>query len=243
MPVSPPITPTYFDTLTYTVGQRQKDILRRALALGLNLRIIGNDRLGIALDETTSAQDIAALWEAFSGDSTLPAVAHVDEKVRENAGIPDTLLRASDYLRHPLFNSYHSETEMLRYMRYLEDKDIALNRSMIPLGSCTMKLNATTEMLPVTWPEFAGIHPFAPADQTTGYHAMLTELERMLIECTGYDAISLQPNAGSQGEYAGLLVIRRYHQSRGDTQRDVCLIPPPHTAPIRRAPHWPACAW
>ena len=110
-------------------------------------------------------------------------------------------------------------------MRYLEDKDIALNRSMIPLGSCTMKLNATTEMLPVTWPEFAGLHPFAPAEQTAGYHAMLAELERMLIECTGYDAISLQPNAGSQGEYAGLLVIRRYHESRGDTQRDVCLIP------------------
>ncbi len=216
---------TYFDTLTYTVGTKQKEIVKRALILGLNLRIIGSDRLGISLDETTSAQDIAALWEAFSGDSTLPAVARVDEKVRENGGIPDALLRAIDYLKHPLFNSYHSETEMLRYMRYLEDKDIALNRSMIPLGSCTMKLNATTEMLPVTWPEFAGLHPFAPAEQTTGYHAMLAELERMLIECTGYDAISLQPNAGSQGEYAGLLVIRRYHESRGDTQRDVCLIP------------------
>jgi glycine dehydrogenase len=216
---------TYFDTLTYTVGKKQKAIVKRALALGLNLRIIGGDKLGISLDETTGAQDIAALWEAFTGDTTLPTVAHLDEKVRENAGIPDALLRPIDYLKHPLFNSYHSETEMLRYMRYLEGKDIALNRSMIPLGSCTMKLNATTEMLPVTWPEFAGIHPFAPAEQTTGYHAMLVELERMLIECTGYDAISLQPNAGSQGEYAGLLAIRRYHESRGDTQRDVCLIP------------------
>jgi glycine dehydrogenase len=216
---------TYFDTLTYTVGAKQQDIVQRALALGLNLRIIGSDRLGISLDETTSAKDIASLWQAFSDDGTLPTVARVDEQVRENDGIPDALLRGIDYLRHPLFNSYHSETEMLRYMRYLEDKDIALNRSMIPLGSCTMKLNATTEMLPVTWPEFAGLHPFAPAEQTTGYHAMLAELERMLIECTGYDAISLQPNAGSQGEYAGLLVIRRYHESRGDTQRDVCLIP------------------
>jgi len=216
---------TYFDTLTYTVGTKQKEIVKRALTLDLNLRVIGSERLGISLDETTSARDIAALWEAFSGDSTLPAVARVDEKVRENGGIPDALLRAIDYLKHPLFNSYHSETEMLRYMRYLEDKDIALNRSMIPLGSCTMKLNATTEMLPVTWPEFAGLHPFAPVEQTTGYQAMLAELERMLIECTGYDAISLQPNAGSQGEYAGLLVIRRYHESRGDTQRDVCLIP------------------
>ncbi len=215
----------FFDTLTYTVGERQPAIVKRALAAGLNLRIIGADRLGIALDETTSAQDIAALWAAFTADSTLPTVEHVDTKVRENAGIPDALLRPLNFLQHPLFNNYHSETEMLRYMCYLEDKDIALNRSMIPLGSCTMKLNATTEMLPVTWPEFAGLHPFAPAAQTAGYDAMLAELERMLIECTGYDAISLQPNAGSQGEYAGLLVIRRYHESRGDTQRDVCLIP------------------
>jgi glycine dehydrogenase len=215
----------YFDTLTYTVGARQQAIIQRALQHGLNLRIIGDDRLGISLDETTTAADIAALWEAFTADSTLPAVAQVDKQVSENAGIPDRLLRAIDYLQHPLFNNYHSETEMLRYMRYLEDRDIALNRSMIPLGSCTMKLNATTEMLPVTWPEFANIHPFAPAAQTVGYHAMLAELERMLLECTGYDAISLQPNAGSQGEYTGLLVIRRYHESRGDSQRDVCLIP------------------
>ncbi len=220
-----PDNATYFDTLSYTVGERQQAIIKRALANGLNLRIIGTDRLGIALDETTSADDIAALWAAFTDDSTLPAVARVDEQVRENSGIPDALLRGVDYLQHPLFNNYHSETEMLRYMRYLEDKDIALNRSMIPLGSCTMKLNATTEMLPVTWPEFAGLHPFAPAEQTAGYRALLADLERMLIECTGYDAISLQPNAGSQGEYAGLMVIRRYHESRGDAQRNVCLIP------------------
>jgi glycine dehydrogenase len=216
---------TFFDTLTYTVGEQQQAIVKRALNSGLNLRIIGSDRLGIALDETTTSDDIAALWQAFTGDSNLPAVENVDAQVTENAGIPAALLRPLNYLQHPLFNNYHSETEMLRYMRYLEDKDIALNRAMIPLGSCTMKLNATTEMLPVTWPEFAGLHPFAPAEQTGGYQQMLAELDHMLLECTGYDAISMQPNAGSQGEYAGLLAIRRYHESRGDTQRNVCLIP------------------
>jgi glycine dehydrogenase len=216
---------TFFDTLTYTVGERQQEIVERALAAGMNLRIIGDDRLGIALDETTTRDDIEALWAVFSGAGTPPAVEQLDSAVDEHAGIPASLLRATDYLQHPLFNDYHSETEMLRYMRYLEDKDIALNRAMIPLGSCTMKLNATTEMLPITWPEFAGLHPFAPAAQTRGYQAILAELEHMLLECTGYDAISMQPNAGSQGEYAGLLAIRRYHESRGDTQRNVCLIP------------------
>ena len=151
----------------------------------MNLRIIGEDRLGIALDETTSADDIEALWAIFSNDSTLPLAETVDSTVDANGGIPDDLLRPIDYLQHPLFNDYHSETEMLRYMRYLEDKDIALNRAMIPLGSCTMKLNATTEMLPVTWPEFAGLHPFAPTQQTRGYQAMLAELDHMLLECTG----------------------------------------------------------
>jgi len=217
--------PTFFDTVTYTVGERQQAIVERALARGMNLRIIGDDRLGIALDETTTGDDIEVLWAVFSGDHTLPRAEGVDTEVDENAGIPDRLLRSIDYLQHPLFNDYHSETEMLRYMRYLEDKDIALNRAMIPLGSCTMKLNATTEMLAVTWPEFAGLHPFAPAAQTRGYRAVLAELEHMLLECTGYDALSMQPNAGSQGEYAGLLAIRRYHESRGDTQRNVCLIP------------------
>ena len=216
---------SFFDTLTYTVGDRQQEIVDRALKRGMNLRIIGADRLGIAIDETTSGEDIEALWHVFSNDSTVPSAENLDQDVNENAGIPDALLRPKDYLQHPLFNDYHSETEMLRYMRYLEDKDIALNRAMIPLGSCTMKLNATTEMLPVTWPEFAGLHPFAPVEQTRGYQAMLAELDHMLLECTGYDAISMQPNAGSQGEYAGLLAIRRYHESRGDHQRKVCLIP------------------
>jgi glycine dehydrogenase len=215
----------FFDTLTYTVGDQQQAISERALARGMNLRVISDDKLGIALDETTTAADIEALLEVFSGDTTGPRANALDEHVDENAGIPDALLRPLDYLQHPLFNNYHSETEMLRYMRYLEDKDIALNRAMIPLGSCTMKLNATPEMLAVTWPEFAGMHPFAPENQTLGYRALLDELEHMLLECTGYDALSMQPNAGSQGEYAGLLAIRRYHESRGDQQRNVCLIP------------------
>ena len=215
---------SFFDTLTCTVGDRQQAIVARALAAGMNLRIIGDDRLGVSLDETTTAADVAQLVAVFGGGEG-PDLAKPDAPAETTAGIPAGLAREIDYLQHPLFNDYHSETAMLRYMRYLEDKDIALNRAMIPLGSCTMKLNATTEMLPVTWPEFAGLHPFAPADQTAGYQAMLAELEHMLLECTGYDAISLQPNAGSQGEYAGLLAIRRYHESRGDTQRNICLIP------------------
>jgi glycine dehydrogenase len=216
---------TYFDTLTYTVGTQQKDIIERALAGGMNLRYIDEDRLGISIDETTKADNIQALWQAFSGKSSLPSVESIDALVQEKAGIPDAIMRGLDYLQHPIFNDYHSETEMLRYMRRLEGKDIALNRAMIPLGSCTMKLNSTTEMIAVTWPEFAGMHPFAPQDQTGGYLAMLDELEHMLLECTGYDAISMQPNAGSQGEYAGLLAIKRYHESRNDEQRNVCLIP------------------
>jgi glycine dehydrogenase len=211
----------YFDTLTYTVGDQQSAIIERALAQGMNLRIDSKDRLGVSLDETTSIDDVQRLLCVFSGKPE----PELNADVTPAGGIPEALQRDVDYLQHPLFNDYHSETAMLRYMRYLEDKDIALNRAMIPLGSCTMKLNATTEMLPITWPEFAGLHPFAPADQTTGYQAMLAELDHMLLECTGYDAISMQPNAGSQGEYAGLLAIRRYHQSRGDQQRKVCLIP------------------
>ncbi|MBT4522006.1 MAG: aminomethyl-transferring glycine dehydrogenase [Halieaceae bacterium] len=216
---------TFFDTLTYTVGEQQNAIVQRALAREMNLRIIGNDRLGISLDETTSAEDITALWQVFSNNPTQPPVTDFDEQASDNPGIPAHLLRPSDYLQHPIFSDYHSETEMLRYMRCLEQKDIALNRAMIPLGSCTMKLNATTEMLAVSWPEFAAMHPFAPRDQTEGYRLVIEELEQMLIECTGYDAVSMQPNAGSQGEYAGLLAIRRYHESRGEAQRDVCLIP------------------
>ena len=216
---------SWFDTLSYTVGNQQGAIIERALANGMNLRIIGDDRLGLSLDETSSASDVLALINVFSGSETTSTAQQLDAEVDEFAGIPTGLQRDVDYLQHPLFNEYHSETEMLRYMRRLEDKDIALNRAMIPLGSCTMKLNATTEMLPVTWPELGGLHPFAPAEQTQGYTEMLAELDHMLLECTGYDAISMQPNAGSQGEYAGLLAIKRYHESRGDDQRTVCLIP------------------
>jgi len=216
---------SYFDTLTFEVGEAKEAIVQRALAAGINLRVHADNRLGVSLDETTRREDVVALWEVFAGSTSVADIDQLDAAIDQHPGIPAELLRECDYLSHPLFNDYHSETEMLRYMRYLEDKDIALNRAMIPLGSCTMKLNATTEMLPVTWPEFAGIHPFAPAEQTRGYQLMLAELEQMLVEATGYDAISLQPNAGSQGEYAGLLAILRYHQSRGDAQRTICLIP------------------
>ncbi|MEP5568471.1 MAG: aminomethyl-transferring glycine dehydrogenase [Halioglobus sp.] len=215
----------FFDTVTFAVGDEQQNIIDRALAAGVNLRPLPQGRLGVSLDETTAASDVDALWRIFSGQENVPNVDALDTATEGESGIPETLQREMDYLQHPLFNDYHSETEMLRYMRYLEDKDIALNRAMIPLGSCTMKLNATTEMLPVTWPEFAGLHPFAPAEQTQGYQAMLKELDHMLLEATGYDAISMQPNSGAQGEYAGLLAIMRYHQSRGDHQRNVCLIP------------------
>ncbi len=213
----------YFDTLTYTVGERQAEIIERAVAAGYNLRIVDTDRLGISLDETTSRDDLVALISVFGGSDI--DVDALDAAVDGLPGIPEALQREADYLQHPLFNDFHSETEMLRYLRRLESKDIALNRAMIPLGSCTMKLNATTEMVAVTWPEFGRMHPFAPEDQAQGYQQLLDELEHMLLECTGYDAISMQPNAGAQGEYAGLLTIKRYHESRGDHHRDICLIP------------------
>ena len=217
-----PLNAQFFDTLTLDVGGEQTAIVERALAAGMNLRIIGSGQIGIALDETTTAEDVDQLLAVITGSATSVSCRERDDAVD---GIPTALQREVDYLQHPLFSEYHSETEMLRYMRRLEDRDIALNRAMIPLGSCTMKLNATSEMLAITWPGFAGMHPFAPAEQTEGYQQLLAELEHMLQQCTGYDAISLQPNAGSQGEYAGLLAIRRYHESRGDPQRDVCLIP------------------
>jgi len=220
----------FFDTLTYTVGDQQQAIVARAEAARINLRIIGDDRVGVSLDETTGRDDIATLWSVFAGaehavDFDATEAACLQDDAADHPGIPGCLWRETDYLQHPIFNDFHSETEMLRYLRRLEDKDIALNRAMIPLGSCTMKLNATTEMIAVTWPEFARMHPFAPTSQTAGYQQLLQELEHMLLECTGYDAISMQPNAGSQGEYAGLLAIRRYHESRGDHHRDICLIP------------------
>ena len=186
--------------------------------------MIDDATIGVSLDETTTREDVEALWSVFAGDAkALPSFAACESAAADR--IPAALLRSSDFLTHPVFNSHHSETQMLRYLRALADKDLALDRTMIPLGSCTMKLNATTEMIPVTWKEFGGIHPFAPLEQAQGYRELTDELERMLVACTGYDAVSLQPNAGSQGEYAGLLAIRAYHESRGEGHRHICLIP------------------
>uniref|UniRef100_UPI003217A6DE aminomethyl-transferring glycine dehydrogenase n=1 Tax=Dyella sp. TaxID=1869338 RepID=UPI003217A6DE len=187
----------------------------------LNLRQIHGQCVGISLDETTTRADVQALAALFGAE-----LGDIDEADTATAdALPAALLRQDVFLQHPVFNTHHSEHELLRYMRSLADKDLAMDRTMIPLGSCTMKLNATAEMIPVTWPEFGNIHPLAPAEQTQGYKQLIDELEAMLVECTGYDAVSLQPNSGAQGEYAGLLAIRAYHRSRGDDHRDVCLIP------------------
>ncbi|WNM38688.1 aminomethyl-transferring glycine dehydrogenase [Micromonospora halotolerans] len=206
----------FFDTVTATVPGRAAEVVAAAAARNVNLRLVDADRVGISCDETTTAAHLAAVWAAFG-------VAGVDGEV--DAALPDDLSRGSDFLTHPVFRTHHSETAMLRYLRRLSDFDYALDRGMIPLGSCTMKLNATTEMEPVTWPEFAHLHPFAPAEQTAGYRELIAQLEGWLAEVTGYDAVSVQPNAGSQGELAGLLAIRAYHRERGEAHRDVCLIP------------------
>jgi glycine dehydrogenase len=215
------INSTYFDTLTVS-GVVAAEVHERARNQQINLRVIAEDCVGISLDETTTRADVQSLWQVLGVQAQ---VALLDAKIPDNPGIPESLRRSSDYLTHPVFNTHHSETEMLRYLRQLSDKDLALDRTMIPLGSCTMKLNATAEMIPVTWPEFAQIHPLAPAQQTLGYQTLIDELEQMLCECTGYDAVSLQPNSGAQGEYAGLLAIRAYHRARGEGHRKVCLIP------------------
>lgn len=216
------VNKTWFDTLTLNTGSRTQEIVQAAEKRDINLRLIDADNIGISLDETTSAEDIVALWNILLGDHRL----NVDKLATElSESLPGDLIRTDAFLTHETFGRYHSETEMLRYLRKLSDKDIALDRAMIPLGSCTMKLNATAEMLPISWPEFSNIHPFAPSNQTDGYLAMIEDLESMLCAATGYDAMSLQPNAGSQGEYAGLLAIRGYHESRGDEHRTVCLIP------------------
>ena len=215
---------SWFDTLTVRAPGAAEAILNRAEAAGHNLRPIDGDRLGIACDETTARADIEAVWRAFAGEADPQFdVAALDGEAR--CGLPKNLARQTPFLEHPVFNLYHAETELLRYMRRLEGRDLTLNQAMIPLGSCTMKLNATAEMMPITWPGFGAIHPFAPAAQAAGYRELVTGLERMLSDITGFAAVSLQPNAGSQGEYAGLLVIRRYHESRGEGGRQVCLIP------------------
>ncbi|OQP88225.1 glycine dehydrogenase (aminomethyl-transferring) [Rhizobium rhizosphaerae] len=209
----------FFDTFTVEVGRFQGVILKAALAEGINLRKVGEDRIGISLDERSRPATIASVLRAFGGDGALIEVGEKDHR------LPADLLRTSDYLTHPIFHMNRAESEMTRYIRRLSDRDLALDRAMIPLGSCTMKLNATAEMLPITWPEFAEIHPFAPADQAEGYRVMIEDLSAKLCQITGYDAISMQPNSGAQGEYAGLLTIRAYHQARGEHHRDVCLIP------------------
>ena len=217
---------SWFDTLTVAVNNAEQ-LHASAHSHGVNLRVIDATHVGVSLDETTTREDIALLWTVFShpvgGPAHGPDFDTVEAAVAQ--AFPASLSRTSDYLSHPVFNRYHSETEMLRYLRSLADKDLALDRTMIPLGSCTMKLNATSEMIPVTWPEFSTVHPFAPDAQTVGYREMIASLEEMLCAVTGYAAISLQPNAGSQGEYAGLLVIQAYHQSRGEGHRNICLIP------------------
>jgi glycine dehydrogenase len=209
----------FFDTLHIT-GVHADEIHAKARAAGYNLRAIDSDSVGISLDETATRADIVALAAVFGAQADVDAL---DTSTADE--LPAALLRQSAFLTHPVFNTHHSEHELLRYLRSLADKDLAMDRTMIPLGSCTMKLNATAEMIPVTWPEFSQIHPLVPADQALGYKELIETLEAMLVECTGYDAVSLQPNSGAQGEYAGLLAIRAYHRSRGEDHRDICLIP------------------
>jgi glycine dehydrogenase len=217
--------PACFDTLSVSLGSKSSvEIVKTAEALRVNLRVIDANTIGIALDETVTENDLAQLLQIFNGGC--PAAFAVKELAAETSPeIPSELVRRSSFLAHPVFNRYHSETEMLRYLKRLETRDLSLTTSMIPLGSCTMKLNATCEMLPVSWPEFSKIHPFVPLRQTQGYQILFQQLEEWLAEITGFAAIALQPNAGSQGEYAGLLVIRKYHETRGEGQRQVCLIP------------------
>jgi glycine dehydrogenase len=211
----------FFDTLTVRTGSRTRTIVERAA--DLNLRRVDDATLGVSLDETTTAADVARLFEAFAGERTALSLAELDHSSAD--AIPQALRRSSAFLTHPVFHRYHSETEMLRYLRRLADRDLALDRAMIPLGSCTMKLNATAEMIPITYPQFGALHPFVPEEQARGYADLVADLEAKLCAVTGYDAVSLQPNAGSQGEYAGLLMIEAYHKSRGQAHRDVCLIP------------------
>jgi glycine dehydrogenase len=214
-----PKSQNFFDTITVDAGAKQNEIVARALTEQINLRI-GERALGIAVDETTTPEVIEAVWRAFGGK-----LSYTEVEVSAREALPGELKRTGAFLTHPVFHAHRSETELLRYMRKLSDRDLALDRAMIPLGSCTMKLNATSEMIPLTWPEFGNLHPFAPSEQAKGYHALFAKLEQWLCDITGYDAISLQPNSGAQGEYAGLLAIRGHHAARGEPHRKVCLIP------------------
>ena len=210
---------TFFDTVTVDVGTKQESILKLALEKGINLRKIGSNRLGLTVDETTRSETIQDVWTAFGLEY------HWSDFSSKYDQLPKKLIRNSNFLEHPIFHMNRSETEMMRYMRKLSDRDLALDRAMIPLGSCTMKLNSAAEMMPVSWPEFSRMHPFAPSDQTEGYQELLQDLSEKLCLITGYDAMSLQPNSGAQGEYAGLLTIAAYHKANGDSHRNICLIP------------------
>lgn len=215
----------WFDTLCVEVADKAT-VLSRAEAAGINLRSDVLNAVGITLDETTTREDVQNLFAVVLGDDHGLDIDSLDKDVAlDSRSIPSTMLRNDAILAHPVFNRYHSETEMMRYMHSLERKDLALNQAMIPLGSCTMKLNAAAEMIPITWPEFAELHPFCPPEQAEGYLLMIHQLSDWLVKLTGYDALCMQPNSGAQGEYAGLLAIRRYHESRNDVQRDICLIP------------------
>ncbi len=209
----------FFDTITVEVGPLQGVILNAAVENGINLRKVGDTKIGISLDEQTRAETIEAVWRAFGGDMK------DDSAKNREYRLPENMLRTDEYLTHPIFDMNRSEAEMTRYMRRLADRDLALDRAMIPLGSCTMKLNATAEMIPLTWFGIANLHPFVPLDQAAGYTELTEQLKAQLCEITGYDAMSLQPNSGAQGEYAGLLTIRNYHEARGEGNRDICLIP------------------
>ncbi|MGY0582861.1 MAG: aminomethyl-transferring glycine dehydrogenase [Paraglaciecola chathamensis] len=218
---------TWFDTITVNVGDKKDAIVAAAHSAKMNLRTDIEGAVGISLDETTTRDDIQSLFNVLLGDDHGIDINLLDQQIvaKGSQSIPAELVRTSDILTHEVFNSYQSETEMLRYIKSLEDKDLALNHSMISLGSCTMKLNATAEMIPVTWPEFGKLHPFAPVEQAQGYSQMLSELSEWLLDITGYDALSMQPNSGAQGEYAGLIAIQRYHESRNEGHRNICLIP------------------
>jgi glycine dehydrogenase len=209
---------TYFDTITVDVGPLQAAVMKSAVDEGINLRAVGTTQIGITLDERTRPATIEAVWRAFGID-------RADKDYTPHYHMPDGLIRKSTFLTHPIFHMNRAETEMMRYMRRLADRDLALDRAMIPLGSCTMKLNAAAEMMPVSWPEFGGLHPFVPADQAEGYRYLIDDLSQKLCAITGYDAISMQPNSGAQGEYAGLLTIAAYHRANGEGHRNVCLIP------------------
>lgn len=212
------VSNNFFDTVCIITASNTQKIISDALKLGVNLRQVNNEQISVSFDETTEVKDLVLLSKIFSLDVTV-------KEESSHTSIPKGLIRTSEFMTHSVFNSFHSETEMLRYLKRLEDKDIALNQSMIALGSCTMKLNAVAEMIPVTWPEFGALHPFAPVSQAQGYQTLFDDLKKMLCEVTGFSGISLQPNAGAQGEYAGLMVIRKFHIHNGDHHRNICLIP------------------